>query len=575
MNRKVSKRARTTIKSSSLESLRALQSAFSTLLSCISLPMLLAPMGCGQALPFEAGVNEGAAVGKANQIGVIYPVTQVIPASALSWTPAQLPFTGAAVGLNQAVVNGQTQFQFNYSYPPNNFQLADSRLIIDTLRDTSNTEGILVDGVFSGLPPSDQINATASKVNYRIYQGNTAGQTPNVFFNSWSYTHYKNGEINTFDIEIDKLLTTTPAIPVSLYSMLNDGNLPVVTGDDSRVNQAFLVISGYTISKTPLSCTTSSPYTFQNVLLHNDFNSTGDSFFDGTVKAPSVSWTTARDATFQSVDFHFDAALPKTTLPAISITNGTLRISVKRAATGLAALVVNGVGVAETGFDTLQASDEVEVWRTDSAAVTKWEAFVASIPANDTQANVILDIADILGANVLKDLIAQGKLNITLAGSLGVVYGQALTSTRSQTVLVAGPELVVSGTYTTKLCTIPNDPTSPLSGAAPAFPDPGSPEGIAPVISSVQAVEVTANSAKVLWLSDEWATSRVIYGPSGTEFSSPASAPDPSDTNNLHFFHEIDLTGLAPYTYYFFRVVSEDYFGNQSVSAMVFFRTLR
>jgi len=58
----------------------------------------------------------------------------------------------------------QTPLSYSYAFPPNNYQLSAAHLIIDTSRDTSDTEGIFVDGVLTGRPPTTMVNTTSPKL---------------------------------------------------------------------------------------------------------------------------------------------------------------------------------------------------------------------------------------------------------------------------------------------------------------------------------------------------------------------------------------------------------------------------
>ncbi|HTL13059.1 MAG TPA: hypothetical protein VL588_11250, partial [Bdellovibrionota bacterium] len=99
-------------------------------------------------------------------------------------------------------------------------------------------------------------------------------------------------------------------------------------------------------------------------------------------------------------------------------------------------------------------------------------------------------------------------------------------------------------------------------------------------ISSVQTLDVADTTAKVLWLTDEWADSTVEYSTgvdldtntliAPTTVNLPAGAQEEND-----IVHEVPLSGLSKYTIYFFKVHSTDYWGNTSDSAIQIFRTKR
>lgn len=541
---------------------------FRTLVAVVAASTL---WNCGSKVPLTPGSRLGAAIlegtgetrDNGQGLGKIYTLSQIIPATSglAGWTAAQLPFTGTAVAIGQPVTDGQTPFVFEFDYPPNNFTLAETRLVINTSRDNSDTEGIFVDGVFSGRPPTNMVNTSSPKITHAIYFGN-GGATVNKYYIDWSLAHYKINTINTFDLDLSSLLTGTS---LHVYDVLSDGYLPVVTGDDSPVHQGLLIVNGYTISQDELDCEQSSNYSFQNVYLHNDGNSIGQNAFSGTVGTPFTSWSNAV-GTYSSVEFYFDTQLPKVATANINLTTGSLSLRVKRSATGKAAIVVNGIGVSETGFDRSGASSVVESWDDSSSVTTAWDTFMSGIPANATDKAVTLNLIQLLGASRFRDLVAQGKLNIVFAGSLSVNYGQNNTSTRGFQVAVAGPELSLAGTFYTEVCQVPDNPDSPLTGDG--TPPSSINDGQGPVISSVQISEITSTSAKILWLTDEASSSQVSYGigspnTSTTEDTTPAT------------FHQVTLTGLLPYKYYYIKVLSNDSFGNSSTSSVKLFLTLR
>ncbi|KPK82822.1 MAG: hypothetical protein AMS27_13900, partial [Bacteroides sp. SM23_62_1] len=88
------------------------------------------------------------------------------------------------------------------------------------------------------------------------------------------------------------------------------------------------------------------------------------------------------------------------------------------------------------------------------------------------------------------------------------------------------------------------------------------PDIVPPVIKSVRAVSITDNSAKILWSTDEPATSTVEYGLT-TAYGITIEADFPPD--HLKENHVVDLTNLGSETEYHFRVMSEDRSGNKSV----------
>ncbi len=88
-----------------------------------------------------------------------------------------------------------------------------------------------------------------------------------------------------------------------------------------------------------------------------------------------------------------------------------------------------------------------------------------------------------------------------------------------------------------------------------------------PVISNVQATNVTGTSARITWITDDPSTSKVEYGLS-TSYGS-------STTEDMNYVsgHGMDLTGLAQSTEYHYRVKSTNGSGQTSYSGDYTFTT--
>jgi hypothetical protein len=89
-----------------------------------------------------------------------------------------------------------------------------------------------------------------------------------------------------------------------------------------------------------------------------------------------------------------------------------------------------------------------------------------------------------------------------------------------------------------------------------------------PVISEVAATDVEEDSATIVWITDEGATSQVEYG-----LTPEYGSITPLD-ENLVLNHSVSLSDLTDVTLYHFRVRSTDGAGNESVSTDFTFRTI-
>ena len=81
---------------------------------------------------------------------------------------------------------------------------------------------------------------------------------------------------------------------------------------------------------------------------------------------------------------------------------------------------------------------------------------------------------------------------------------------------------------------------------------------IPPVITNVQATPGGSGTATISWTTDENATSLVSYGTSPEELNQSVSS------TNYVTLHDLALTGLSPYTTYYYRVTSVDESNNSA-----------
>ena len=85
-------------------------------------------------------------------------------------------------------------------------------------------------------------------------------------------------------------------------------------------------------------------------------------------------------------------------------------------------------------------------------------------------------------------------------------------------------------------------------------------QSTAPQISDVVPLVINNQTATITWLTDEASDSKVVYGTSAGNLNQSVHL-----TQMVHS-HSVTLSTLTPNTNYFFRVVSNDEFGNESVS---------
>lgn len=572
--------------------------------------VFIVQLGCdGKAKDLAKGTNlgdstteDGGTRTDGNDFGQIYNVTTIVPATQ-DWSgvsAANLPSVQPTRLFDNRAQNGQWPFEFKFSYPSNNYKLGEAHLVLVAARDNSDTEGIYVGngslntGVISGRPPGGDMQATPL-VTYRFQEcvggcGTLGGVSPyNRYVMDFGLTHYKILSENSFDLNLDSLLKMG-TLGMTALSIVKDGHVRVDIFDDLAVlssgslnvsSPPLLFMDGFTVSKTALSCVTSPTYKFVNNYIHNDGSSLGTlnvsvntgssngasnvSAFTGTVYTPYRSYGTM-GVSGNTVEFYFDPKLPRiSSLNDLNLNAANLRIQVQRGSTGASAIVINGVGISEAGFDRGLATANVESW--DDTATAAFTTFLSGIPSTGSASIATLNLINLLGGSKVKTLLGQGKFNIAVSGALAKVYGQNATSNRTYGSAVNGPELYLQGDYTTKICEIPNDPSSPLNDNA-TVGGSCSLDSSSPTVSSIQASGITATSATIQWLSNEASDSQVAYGLTG-----PTTLTTLGTANVT--FHEVSLIGLQPYKYYQYTVKSKDACGNPTTSSTKTFRTLR
>ncbi|MDF1496876.1 MAG: carboxypeptidase regulatory-like domain-containing protein [Patescibacteria group bacterium] len=194
----------------------------------------------------------------------------------------------------------------------------------------------------------------------------------------------------------------------------------------------------------------------------------------------------------------------------------------------------------------------------------------------DAQVGTTLQITNINPSSVLA---SSGAFNMTITG-FGFVANSVgqISGADRPTIFVGSTELIVSIlasdvlTAGTKQITVYNPTPGITSNQLPltissGVTGGGTADTTPPVILNPQAINITQTSARIIWDTDEAATSIVNYGLTN-------SYGETVSNGSLVISHGIDLTGLSPSTTYHFRVQSADQYGNNAVSADYTFTTL-
>jgi beta-glucanase (GH16 family) len=105
------------------------------------------------------------------------------------------------------------------------------------------------------------------------------------------------------------------------------------------------------------------------------------------------------------------------------------------------------------------------------------------------------------------------------------------------------------------------------TGSTPPNSTPPATDTTAPVISSVQATNITNNSAIITWTTNEASDSQVNYGR-----NTRLGTLTPLDSSMVNT-HSVSLSGLNASTLYYFRVISKDAAGNSVTSSRYSFTT--
>ena len=109
-----------------------------------------------------------------------------------------------------------------------------------------------------------------------------------------------------------------------------------------------------------------------------------------------------------------------------------------------------------------------------------------------------------------------------------------------------------------------------LDGTKGTTTPPG-PDIVAPIVSSIFAGNISQTAARVFWMTNEKATSKVWYS-TVSPVSATGTTPSVASSERTKV-HDLQLTGLVANTTYFYVVESSDEAGNTTVSAQFSFVT--
>jgi hypothetical protein len=434
------------------------------------------------------------------------------------------------------------------------------------------------------------------------YSSSSIATTKNLYYINHSLDNYQQGQWNTFGLDVASLLAPSP---YTAQGVVESKAMMLELGDDSPIasgtlgtstpvdptgdprGDAILLVNGFALSDTALTCSNSPNYAFTNYLVHKDGVSTGNPFFKPSMNVVDVG-VSAQSApgTYGGTQFYFSPEFPRANVDSgglvdtsyITLNAATLRIAVRKTTADPSALVVNGVGVAQAGFDTSQGTSEV-TWDTTPSVIAAWDAFVTALPGGmvGTAAfvnggpTVDLDLVAIFGAATMKTLLAQGKLNFAIAG--GISAAQAYTTTnspfpvpgstpapitanRTYRIAINGPAFLMNGSYYTLNCTIPPPPSASSGSGTP------------PAISSVTVLDVQSTFITLSWATDEPAKSEVYYG-------GGAPVIPIGQSGSFVTVHTRTITGLQPFRYYYLQAAAIDQDGNTTTAPAIQIRTLR
>ncbi len=224
--------------------------------------------------------------------------------------------------------------------------------------------------------------------------------------------------------------------------------------------------------------------------------------------------------------------------------------------------IITGIFAFILGFSGVVAAATSYSGVDISAQVGSVAPHITSISPNSVTAGTSAFVMDIYGTNFEAAAVARydGGGRVTTFINAGHIQANI---TAGDVAAAATHQITVWNPGTATLSNqVAFNVTTPSGGGGG-----GAGDVQPPVISNVQAINITQTTARIIWDTNENATSLVNYGLTN-------AYGDSVSNGSLVMSHGLDLSGLTPNTTYHFKVTSADQYGNIATSADYTFTTL-
>jgi len=166
----------------------------------------------------------------------------------------------------------------------------------------------------------------------------------------------------------------------------------------------------------------------------------------------------------------------------------------------------------------------------------------------------------------LSSSLCRVALSATTGGTISLSSNSANLTVTSPLIIPSGS---ASGVFLANSNAFSADQTVTVTGTLNSSPATATLSLVAPLtISGVSATGITTSGATITWTTNKVSDSQVAYGVTAAYGSLSALVPAPVVS------HSVNLTGLAVYTTYHFKVTSRDSLGKVTESADIAFTTL-